>query len=677
MEAHKAIANKLMDGVVHLTSYSSPLRRKSIMLQKIAVTSPIVENDDEAERLDRRREFNNTSLSSPAADANDKRHSLGLSALGNILSAQMEARINQCIKLGIENKINPKNAFSLEMIDFMTFMIKKKDINMSNLQVASVSLDVSTKIYAFRVDGVHMDVLKLIGGLEKEKESNEDTEANATESMDIDEENKNSWSKTKKKTRKGMKQQLLVTAESLKTNVETEKPTLISMESDLETTDMLLQATLPNHAGSRFYFHPYNDILIDTVDHKQTDNDANYSIPTIKDILKMQICPSMLYFDFQSFDANNESEEVQPENINENTFQFDLDTSLSQDNNEFCAAVNYFDVTDMQEENVDKCVKLSDQVEKIVDFREVLASTVRSKASEYAFIRQNLNIHWTGPSHWKLIASKEKFGNSNVMEKCHEAPSKKKKELELSYGKEITESMEDKYLQNKESKMHTKTPSMKWNEEILTLPPDQHYDIADANKLYIHKSIFKSPESTNDMNTTNVSEVVENYDYNNDNDTSNYCPETNVDEFKVPEENNAIHDVVAFTDERILSTQPLSGSNLVTMPKLINKTTIKYCVRAKKIDMRQLKHTIWECLSQDNNQDTITNSNNNLQNSIGMIGTKSFNKIYKKLPLLLTKNNAESLSFPISFVSLLHLANEKTLQVMSLLDMTDLIVKQD
>ncbi|XP_078042874.1 condensin complex subunit 2-like [Augochlora pura] len=677
MEAHKAIANKLMDGVVHSTSYSSPLRRKSIMLQKAAVTTPIVENDDEAERVARRHEFNNTPLSTPTVGANERRHSLGLSALGNISSAQMEARITQCIKLGTENKINPKNAFNLEMIDFMTFMIKKKDANMSNLQVASVSLDVSTKIYGYRVDGVHMDVLKLIGGLEKQKESNEDTGANAAEPMDIDEENKNSGAKKKKKTRKRMKEQLLVTAESLKTNVETEKPTLTSMGSDLETTDMLLQATLPNHAGSRFYFHPYNDILIDTVDHKQIDNDANYSIPTINDISKMQICPSMFYFDFQSFDANNETEEMQPENINENAFHFDLDASLSQDNDEFCAAVNDFDATDMQEENVDKCVKLPDQVENIVDFREVLASTVRTKASEYSFIRQNLNIHWTGPSHWKLIASKEKFGNSNVMEKCHQAPSKKKKELELSYGKEITESMEVKYLQNRGSKMHTKTPSTKWNEEILTLPPDQHYDIADANKLYMHKTIFKPPESTNDMNTTDVSDVVENYDYNNDNDTSHYCPETNVDECRVPEESNAVHDGVAFTDERILATQPLTGSNLVTMPRLINKTTIEYCVRAKKIDMRELKHSIWKCLSHDNDEDTIRNSNNSLHNSNGMIGTKSFNKIYKKLPALLTKNNAESLSFPISFVSLLHLANEKTLQVTSSLDMTDLIVKQD
>ncbi|XP_076382036.1 condensin complex subunit 2 [Megalopta genalis] len=671
MEAHKGIVNKLIDAVAHSTPFSSPLRRKSIMLQKTVAPSSIVENDDEAERLARRREFSGTSISLSTANANDRRCSLGLSALGSIPSTQMEARISQCIKLGTENKINPKNAFSLEMIDFMTYMIKKQDVNMSNLQVASVSLDVSTKIYAFRVDGVHMDILKLIGGLENQEKNNESARDNEAELMDTEEGNGNNQVQMKKKTRKRMKQQILVKVESLRTNVETEKPTLTSMESDLQTTDMLFQATLPNHAGSRFYFHPYNDILIDTVEHKQIqDNDINYRIPTIKDISQMQICPPMFYFDFQSFDANDETEEAQPEKINENTFQFDLNASLPQDNDESCTAVNYFDVIDMQEENVDKCVKLPDQIDNIVDFREVLASTVQSKPSEYSFIRQNLNIHWTGPSHWKLAASKKNFGNSNVMEKCHQAPVRRKKELEIIYSKETIESIEAKYFQNKRSKIHTRTPKMEWNEEILTLPPDQHYDIAYANKSYLHTTIFKPSESTDEMNTTNVSDIVENYDYNNDNDTSNYCPQTNVDEYRGPEENNA--------DDCMLSTQPLTGSNLVSMPKLTNKTTIAYCVRAKKIDMKQLKHAIWKCLSQNSNdQDMIVDANKSLQNSNDMIGTKSFNKIYKMLPMLLTKNNAESLSFPISFVSLLHLANEKTLQVFSSLDMTDLFVKQD
>nr|XP_033321267.1 condensin complex subunit 2-like [Megalopta genalis] len=132
----------------------------------------IVENDDEAEWLTRHHDFSSTSITLPAANANNRRSSVGLSALGNIPSAQMEVFISQCTKLSTENKINPINAFSLEMIDFMTYLIKKQDANMFNLQMASVSLDVSTKIYAFCVDGVYVDILKLISGIENQGRNN-------------------------------------------------------------------------------------------------------------------------------------------------------------------------------------------------------------------------------------------------------------------------------------------------------------------------------------------------------------------------------------------------------------------------------------------------------------------------------------------------------------------------
>ncbi|XP_078033145.1 condensin complex subunit 2-like [Augochlora pura] len=676
MHAHKDVTNKLIDAVAYATPSLSPLRQKSIILQKTLAPFPVAQNDDEAERLARRRDFNSTSISLSTASSNNRRSSLGLSALGNIPSTQMEALVSQFIKLGTENKINAENAFSFEMIDFMTYMIKKHDANMCNLQMASVSLDVSTKIYAFRVDGVHMDMLKLISELGKQEKNNTNAKDDA-EPMSTKEENENDRVQTKKKTTQKTKQQILFTVKSLRTNVETEKPTLTNIDSDLQSTNMLFQVILPNHARSRFYFHPYNDILIDTVERKQIqDNDVDYNIPTIKDISQIQLCPPMFYFDFQSFDANNA--EVQPEEMNKNTFQFDLDLSLSQGNDELCAIMNCFDDIYMEEENVEKLVQVSDQVENIVDFREVLANTVQSKPSEYSFLRKNLNIHWTGPSHWKLTASKKNFNNSNIIEKCHQVPNRRKKELELNYAIETTSSMKDKYLQNKVSKIYTRTVKMEWNEEVLTLPPDQHYDIAHANNLYLQATIFKSSESTNQTKTTDVSDIVENYIYNNDNDITNYCPQTNVDEAEEPEENNVIHDDDAFADECMLFTQPLTGGNLVCMPKMTNRTTIAHCVRAKKIDMKQLKHAIWKCLSQDSNdQDVIANANQSLQNSNNMIGTKSFVKIYKTLPMLLTKTNAESLSFPISFVSLLHLANEKTLQISSSLDMTDLIVKQD
>lgn len=205
MATRKSMSNRLIDSTIHSSpASSSPLRRKSILPQKLNNNFALSENDDEAERLARRKEITDTSTTTiTSINSNDKRRSLGLSFLVNMPPSQMAERISQCIKLGTENKINPKNAFSLEMIDFMTYMIKKKDANMSNLQVATTSLDVSTKIYGFRVDGVHMDILKMIAGVDKQNKCNENQ--NNMEKMNSQEVEENNFDRQKQEKKKKKK----------------------------------------------------------------------------------------------------------------------------------------------------------------------------------------------------------------------------------------------------------------------------------------------------------------------------------------------------------------------------------------------------------------------------------------------------------------------------------------
>lgn len=64
-------------------------------------------------------------------------------------------------------KITKDNAWNLQLIDFMTSMLRRHDARMENLQTASTVIDASTRIYSFRVDAVHYDVLKMAGGLSK------------------------------------------------------------------------------------------------------------------------------------------------------------------------------------------------------------------------------------------------------------------------------------------------------------------------------------------------------------------------------------------------------------------------------------------------------------------------------------------------------------------------------
>ncbi|KOB70516.1 Barren-like protein [Operophtera brumata] len=67
----------------------------------------------------------------------------------------------------ITSKITKDNAWNLQLIDFMTSMLRRHDSRMDNLQTASTVVDASARIYSFRVDAVHYDVLKMAGGLSK------------------------------------------------------------------------------------------------------------------------------------------------------------------------------------------------------------------------------------------------------------------------------------------------------------------------------------------------------------------------------------------------------------------------------------------------------------------------------------------------------------------------------
>ena len=83
-----------------------------------------------------------------------------------------EAEADKAVHLIFQNKINAKNAFDVNT-DFVNTISKylesshkksKRDAESSWLR-ASASLDASAKIYGFRVDQVHTETYKVLGGL--------------------------------------------------------------------------------------------------------------------------------------------------------------------------------------------------------------------------------------------------------------------------------------------------------------------------------------------------------------------------------------------------------------------------------------------------------------------------------------------------------------------------------
>ncbi|XP_076178781.1 condensin complex subunit 2 [Ptiloglossa arizonensis] len=649
--------------VVPLNS-SSSLRRKSMYAQ-----NTLLENNDEEERLCLRREMNiSNTLKTNVSSA--KRQSLELSVSAQISSLEMRNRICECIKLNTENKINIKNAFSLEMIDFMTFMIKKQDADMSSLQVASTSLDVSTKIYGYRVDGIHTEIMNLAGGLDKQ-ESETPTDSCHENTNDMQ---GNDSEKTKKTKRRRNKRKILSSVDSLKGTVEILKPSLWMLENeDSQTTDTLYQVILPIHANSKFYLHLYKDVIVDTIESETNTKTIKGNIQKIDDFSRLNICSSLTNFEFLNWTNNDEEEkdetkDAQQEETNENRFQFDLNASLPSEDEAPYTNTKYFDIEN-EEDNVNKCIAVQKPVEKIVDFYKVVTHVGATKMSEYSFLQKNMNIHWAGPSHWKLYNFNKHFGDSKVIEKCHQEQGKKRKEIKICYDDITKESILPKFSVVKSTRFENKSVRKKWQEEMITLPRDMHYNIVSATNLYYHQLIHTDLVNRDELNAAHVSDI-EDYNYSNENDISNYCPNIPNDDYGTNEDNDNCN------EDGTPGTQMIfDANNLVLVPKLVNKTSIAYSVCEKRIDMRQLKQSIWKALisNSENANDNIQNAGQQ-QTENEMKENKYFSDIYKKLPDLLTKANTEALSVPLAFVSLLHLANEKTLEIQSLPDMSDIII---
>ncbi|KAK2952537.1 putative Condensin complex subunit 2 [Blattamonas nauphoetae] len=70
------------------------------------------------------------------------------------------------IRMSAENKINTKNTWSLRLIDLLDDILQtQEEGGRTNFQLASSTLNASVQIYGTRVDSVHSDAYKILGGL--------------------------------------------------------------------------------------------------------------------------------------------------------------------------------------------------------------------------------------------------------------------------------------------------------------------------------------------------------------------------------------------------------------------------------------------------------------------------------------------------------------------------------
>ncbi|ETO05757.1 hypothetical protein RFI_31638 [Reticulomyxa filosa] len=79
----------------------------------------------------------------------------------NLTNGQLADMYSKCVQLSQHGKINQKNAWNLQLVDYINNIIQLDE--QTNFTKASHTIDAASKIYGSRVDSVHQDTFKTLG----------------------------------------------------------------------------------------------------------------------------------------------------------------------------------------------------------------------------------------------------------------------------------------------------------------------------------------------------------------------------------------------------------------------------------------------------------------------------------------------------------------------------------
>ncbi|XP_008566128.1 PREDICTED: condensin complex subunit 2 [Galeopterus variegatus] len=690
--------------------------------------TPVLEdfpqNDDEKERMQRRRsrvidlQF---STDSPHLLGSPSSRSIDVSAtIPKFTNTQITEHYSTCIKLSTENKITTKNAFGLHLIDFMSEILKQKDTEPTNFKVAAGTLDASTKIYAVRVDAVHADVYRVLGGLGKDAPSLEEAEGNAADGSATE-------TGTTKKPAKPKKKHSYKTIEQNINNLNVP-------EADRKCEiDPMFQKTAASFdecstAGvflSTLHCHDYRSELLFPSDVHTLSTGEPLELPDLgwvdmtdlkaplqQCVEDRQICPSLAGFQFTKWDSetHNESVSALVDKFKKNDQVFDINAEVEEsDCGDFpdVPLEDDFDASDEPDHTAagdheefrswkDPCQVQSCQEEMISlgdgDIR-TMCPLLSMKPGEYSYFSPRTMSMWAGPDHWRF-RPRHKQGAASQSENKKKST---KKDFEIDFEDDID--FDVYFRKTKAATVLTKSTLENQNWKATTLPTDFHYDVNALVQLHLKPGTRLLKVAQGQKAETEHYEDIEDYNYNNPNDTSNFCPglqdadsdyDKSDDLFVGPV---GTFDLTSYPCHSPKTTQEngtpevhgldittYGESNLVAEPHKVNKIEIHYAKTAKKMDMKKLKQSMWNLLTEFSRKEADTEENRSETRKEGapveVAEEKLLSRLTKDLHKSLPPLMAQNLSIPLAFACLLHLANEKNLKLEGTEDLSDVLVKQ-
>ncbi|NXC38936.1 CND2 protein, partial [Penelope pileata] len=672
-------------------------------------------NDDERERRQRRRsraaDLQLSGAESPlgVVSSAPRQADVLLPAASRWTNTQISDHYSACIKLSAENKITTKNVFGLHLIDYMTDILKQKDSELTNFKMAAGTLDASVKIYAVRVDAVHSDTYRVLGGLGKESALTKDvgspTEEDSTASGTV----KRVQTKKKHsfKTIEQNVNNINVTEANRRCEVDPMFQKTAASFDECSTTGIFLTSLHTQSCHSELLFDSKIVPLpsLDTLALPNSDpvKVTGFKLLLAQCILKRPIYSSLAGFQFTHWDAESHEESVSAllDKFKKSDQVFDINAERD----------SYVEdgVPTLPDDDFNADSPRSIVTEKIGEFTENKSFTavceskriaavpfgegdigtmclhLSMKPGEYSYFSPQTLSMWAGPEHWRF---KPRHKSNADSEK-----GTKKKNAKKAFETNLDEDVDfETYFRKPKAALTLNKPILESrNMRSTTLPADFNYSPNNLVQLFL-KPVVKLCRVLEPSSSLDHDDEIDEYDYDNPNDTSNFCPAAQAAD---SEDDNDHIPFMGETEEFSFTTHPEGQDcefnrdvdgvditaygelNLVAEPQKVNRIAIQYAKTAKKMDMKRLKQNMWDLLIdiQKKTVAEIEDVENQTDASV-VTGEKAFSSITKELLHRLPSMMAKNLSVPLAFACLLHLANEKNLELKGTEDLSDVIVKQ-
>ncbi|XP_063535765.1 condensin complex subunit 2 [Cydia strobilella] len=666
------------------SSGTSSLKRRSLIPQTRAANPRDEErNDDDAER--------SSLVASERAIATSTPHS-PRRPRDTMSSSPQKEHFQGCLKLYAENKINKDNAWNLQLIDFMTSMLRKHDSRMDNLQTASTVVDASARIYSFRVDAVHYDVLKMAGGLSKaaqSKRGKKDDDGCTQDEGAVDGDNAAPTRKKKKRAKGAIAPNPEVFNGDFEANdcIDPFFERLAATAGDITSSNRAFNATLPIHdktlglilrTDERF-LEPIKENIPEDLDLSEQITLAAKMLPAFTD--DDHICEPFTGFSISNWDPETEDTDVRVNNwvednnrlnLSQQALAFDVNAEVEPVPQEE-AHNDLFDddpLGGIESESEHDVVMAACNARaapapppRLTDMRPGVAPDSRL---EYSYCGAIVGA-WAGPRHWRLKNNRVSERTQTTAGRTLDTKKPQRTKRQLSFpgaglAFDCGAAPAGDYEPAPPAKImisrKTLATGHTWNEANFKMPIDRGLDESHFRKLFLRSSVLLLRKRELERNRAPAPEpepVDEGpYDYNNENDAS-YCANAQDGDEWGNEDGTAAGEL----HEQAKATEPEEIGDMLEPPTKVAKIFIPYAMRAKKVDMKQLKNCTWKMLTE------------NSQGDREHVTETTFATIYNNLPNKLSTNMRESLSVPLALLSVLHLANEKGLILQKREDLKD------